>query len=1458
MPNDDGLDTPRTVLAPDTTYMSRVQEFDISAEPSFHSPNKSGNVLDQLRNGRAGGISLRTPRGGRAPLNDVRNLPTGLGGPEFTPLLKSATRKSALGYGKENGHRTSPTLTGLNKIDEDMTPIHATEASIYSKSTSYVDTTPYPEVDSSSVASTPFVMPARRGDKGPLQDGNQLSLREQENVIDKIEKENFGLKLKIHFLEEALRKSGPGYSEAALRENTELKVDKATMQRELHKYKKHLNNAEKDIEDYRQQMVDMHEKIKRKNVDEGLRAELDHVRKVLEDRECELEEIQHDVDAQKRSQDKFEKLQDDVEDLEANLKTKSDKISEQEDEIEELQLKLKRAEANAAEYSSREADIEELEEEMRTKDRSLREQKDEVDSLRDKLSDMEAKMKDTQRQVMELEEKAAASSKLEEAKETIEDLEADVRRLEDQAEDLKEKIRDAIVEKERAENDRDELQDEMANKSLVTKGLSKQIEQKLIRLQNELEESKDEALSLSMQLEDKQRESSGLKVKIKSLQDERDAVQQDHRALLAEIKRLKDTAQGLADEKALLRTRHDTMTAEATSLERDISKMEKNVRELEDALDQERTHSLEVERSLRSQYKEEINRLQDDVSSLQGEIRERDNLYDNESEKWERERQNLECEQKRAHERATGLQRTIEKLRETEGSLSSKEQRLQQALDSEAERHKDETDTLKQQIESLQKDIEQRQSMVTDLGKEIFSVRDELRQTRLDHQTELAKVQGLEDEVEVLQTALEGTDSAQRDLATAKAECAAFKQQLQVLKKELEIARSSKSDSAEAAKQTSESLDLLQNQLSESTAALATARREKQVIQEQLAKLNLELSSMRTNLVNVTAERDEIAAELKRSAAAGEETVRLDAERIELRAARTKLESEVKRLKEENRAINGARLHLEKTLEDEIEKAAEEEDRLADEIRELQAKVRQSQTGPRADSRELAAAKRTVRDLERKVQDLESQLAVALPSAPGNDGNSELSLIRRDLSAARQKELEFASKEAQHRDVIKGLKKQIAELERRAYEAELSKIMDSPRGSPSIGSVAKKEAHELRNQLVAAHKALSDSKSKLHEAEKKAHAERAELQTQMHDLEDLRTSLEERLEDLSREAQEASEKQERVVRKLKARLEKIEITERQNRLRCQDDETVTSPFGKNERKELVEMLRTAQEEAEKLAKDVRFHKSELEAHVAGESGLRKKLERARNERAKYRASAEKTARDVKKLKYRVEDAEERAVVAKEMADDAQQQIERVEREKEELLRKDDGADTEAIVRAAEQAEHRHQKELRGMLLQMEWMQARWQREAALRFDAAYAKRFLRLQLDIAEAWLVFLPFILSFLKPSRSPILTFSFLSLSPSTYVCQTLYANPLRTHPPTATRLISAFSTRSIVTWVCRRRPFPTSPVARRRLPPRESRPSGLLPSHSGSWRGPGLLRRSGERRRRFGRSWKRSCRI
>ncbi len=132
--------------------------------------------------------------------------------------------------------------------------------------------------------------------EGAFGEGNHLSLKEQENVIDRIEKENFGLKLKIHFSRRPSARQVRDSARPLSKKNTDLKVDKVTMQRELQRYKKHLTNAEKDLESYRQQILEVQEKARRKFADENQRAEVERLTQVLEEKEAEVEDLQRQAE----------------------------------------------------------------------------------------------------------------------------------------------------------------------------------------------------------------------------------------------------------------------------------------------------------------------------------------------------------------------------------------------------------------------------------------------------------------------------------------------------------------------------------------------------------------------------------------------------------------------------------------------------------------------------------------------------------------------------------------------------------------------------------------------------------------------------------------------------------------------------------------------------------------------------------------------------------------------------------------------------------------------------------------------------------------------------------------------------------------------------------------------------------------------------------------------------------
>lgn len=1240
-----GLDTPRTNVG-DATYLSRAPDFaDISQEASFHSPVKEG-LLQQLRGGRSA-ANLRTPRR-RGPLADRQNLPPSVGGAEFTPLLKSATRNSVRRNGKENrASLGQATPAALNRIDEDdMTPLPRMDASMYtgSRSQSYLENT-LPQVEASSAASTPLALPPRRGgDKGPLNDGNQLSLREQENVIDRIEKENFGLKLKIHFLEDALRKAGPGFSEAALKENTELKVDKVTMQRELSRYKKHITTAERDLETYRQQMLELQEKAKRKYADENARAEMDKLQQHVEERDARIEELERQLEeTQQGDNERVSKLQDDIGDLEAEIREKDGQIDERDEEIEDL---------------------------------------------KDKLGEAEEKVKDAERKVVGSEE--ADGEK--------EDLEHDIRRLEEQLEEANEKAEDAIADKKRAEEDLAELQEEMANKSIVTKGSSRQSDEKMARLQQELDDSENAYADIEKQLTEANRQRDELEATLSELQSQKLSSNDKD----ARIRELEAELMAQADEKDLLQTRRDELAQDVQLLQSEVDKLEQEVADLEASLEDEREHALEIEKNARTQRTDELERLNDEISDLQAEIREKDNLYDTDSDKWETEKQTLESARERAEEKAAGLQRTIDKLREVEGNLSDKETRLQEAMQSETDRHKNEESLLTRRVDELQDALETRQSLLTNLRNELSTVRDELRQATVDRQAQLDKIAALEDEVDVLQNALEVSGSQQTEVAQVRRERDELRRQVEVLQRR-SPAKSPRApnhlDEAAAAR--------LKWQLSDVTAQRDEAIRGKQSLQGQLSVVTAELDSLKSSLAEVTAERDELDAELHRTAKADSSMLRGDHDRLNLRTAKMKLENEVRRLKDENKALADQRDAIEQTLEQEINKAAEEEERLGQEIRQLQARLRSP-----SDSYELTAARRSIRELERRVEDYEAQLAAISATGPADRSVHDVSIVRKDLAAARQKELDFVQREAANRETVKSLKHQIADLEHELHEKEIAQLIGSPataRGTPDRDS----GSAQLRQQLISVRQSMNEMKASHREAEHASAEELQALQQQLEETEDQKIVLEELLDDARQQAEELTAQHEKALRRLKLKLEQAQ----RDAAAAAPATSNVAPSTKTDRN-----LRKSQTEIANLEHDVRQQQEMLDALVASEASLRRKLERARSERAEYRLTAEKLQKQLRKATKLAQAPQ---------AEDAREAI-------------------ETVVRAAEGAETRHKKELRGAIVQMEWMQKRWEREASLRSDAAYAKKFLQLQLDVANAWYVLT-------VPRTGPMVTLTF-----------------------------------------------------------------------------------------------------
>ncbi|KAI9140837.1 hypothetical protein BKA69DRAFT_1077983 [Paraphysoderma sedebokerense] len=74
-----------------------------------------------------------------------------------------------------------------------------------------------------------------------------LTLKEQEKIIDEVKKENFGLKMRIYFLEERLAKMAPDNLNEALKENIELKIQNENYRNKLDNLESELSNSQSTI-----------------------------------------------------------------------------------------------------------------------------------------------------------------------------------------------------------------------------------------------------------------------------------------------------------------------------------------------------------------------------------------------------------------------------------------------------------------------------------------------------------------------------------------------------------------------------------------------------------------------------------------------------------------------------------------------------------------------------------------------------------------------------------------------------------------------------------------------------------------------------------------------------------------------------------------------------------------------------------------------------------------------------------------------------------------------------------------------------------------------------------------------------------------------------------------------------------------------------------------------------------
>ena len=904
------------------------------------------------------------------------------------------------------------------------------------------------------------------------------------------------------------------------------------------------------------------------------------------------------------------------------------------------------------------------------------------------------------------------------------------------------------------------------------KGLSRLAEQKISKLQSELAALHQQHSILEKDFEDKSSEVSKLTDQLKGVEQdterrqrlsedenkvlrrEIDATGKNNKALAGQVRSLESDLRAKSEDKDLLHSRHDALTAESRALQIDLSKARSKIDELEESLDDERHHALDNDRQLRSEAKDEINRLSEDIVRLRQQLENMTSQHSADQDLWESQRKDLQSQKDRADERANGLQRTVNKLQEMEGSLSSRETKLQQALESEKQRHNSEAAVLERQIQELNREVAEKRQSLENIRAELAQSKNDLIASTEDQAVFEEKIQALEDEIDVLQGGLDNdAENARDELGRVQRESESLQSQLNVTMQELSRAEASHAD----AKAQLSSYQLRLQSGGDSEAALASrlenvevqleqTKTQKQSLQDRLATNNLELHALRTSVAEVGAERDEMKSQLRQMQNQVDETFRLDQEKVDLRTSVLRLENDVGRLREERKGLVEKNQATERELEAEIERASIEEGRLSDEIEEMQRRLASTSGGR---DRELHTAKQKVERLEKEIQDLREH------SGQGEDhavrATTELELLQSNLEAARNREAAYVRRDLTQKDSIRDLKQSITRLEQQIHQHEISRLaIDSPKSSVS-GSARKSELIEVRQQLADSRQQLKDLRTTSRETERSLQrrlldSERqAQSENEAYDQrrEQLEIELNTCRDEISSHISKATTT-EKSIGRLRARIANLESSLQTARAAAQspaeDNQTLA-----DERAELHEMLKDAKLAAEDLQLQISTRQTLLDAASARDKEVRAQLKRIREERSLQSQKSTALASELDSVQASYEAVLEKLMRKQHQWDEERKAIvSKVRFTNMSISEKGDNAQMEAT-------EKRHGAELRGLATQIQWLRARLGREEGFRIGLAYEKRYLTMRCDMYEAWYVIclpLTYILMFLHRS--------------------------------------------------------------------------------------------------------------
>ncbi|BGP43939.1 hypothetical protein JCM10449v2_007996 [Rhodotorula kratochvilovae] len=683
--------------------------------------------------------------------------------------------------------------------------------------------------------------------------GQNMTLREQEKVIDELKKDNFSLKLKLHFYEQRLEKLAPSSVEQALRENIQLKVEFQTLRTELKRYKKLLLEGDRAIQALTAERDDL-----ARGAGGGRRTSAGGAGAGARERELE-KRLREQEDAREQWERKARELHRENKQLRAEGGAGGAAAGE----VEETRAQLAAAEDEADQLR-----------------RELADAHDELDELRDEAAHMRHELADQADQSgASLEGRSRGTIRRE--VERLEQLAAQLTMLStrnDEAAALRAQVEDLKADLAAVENELELAQRAERNGRGGAEAVG---EEEREALEKDLDAHRDRATSLALELEDTKTQLDAKEHEIEDLLREIDERDEAHQAEVDRVaEEWREEVEGAREREGQARQVLEEKEADLDELADKVEALVQQLAEKDAQLQAEQdevdalTHDLQKLGGQVFQLEEELDEkerlvaeLQNELDAVDKELKDKDGVHEQVvaalKEKLTTSKARL-SELTIQHESSTTEAAFLRSKVEDLALAHAKLDESSRAAQAEAQRLRDEADEV---MRALRKEEDEREAVEADLAA--------AREKASDRERDVADLQralnGLERSSRQMGDAASSDrvalgvelERAKRDLARAEAECEA--RAGQVREKDLRIAtlESEKKElQTQLASQTQARLaledkhDVATKTLRDTQHELSSARDRLRVVEDQLNTDHRALSKTENQYRDQLAERN--------------------------------------------------------------------------------------------------------------------------------------------------------------------------------------------------------------------------------------------------------------------------------------------------------------------------------------------------------------------------------------------------------------------------------------------------------------------------------------------------------------------------------------------------------------------------------------------------------------------------